>query len=419
MRRPGEARQDQNARILRILRRDIFLRDQIHPIAQRRDQPDLGGAEEAVELGMGVAAIDVADRDHVHFGARTVDLAGLLFQQCADLLIAFDILAAGRCDLDINEIAHAFGMLVEEPADAVDPFRQPLGIIEPIDADHRNAVARRGQEPLFGLARFPAIALRVEVIPVDPDGISLRRDGAPVERDRAGRLVHLGTQFLGAVMQEAVEPFLRLEADQIVLQHRAHQALVIRQGDEQACRRPGDMEEEPDPVRDAARTQTFAERDQVIIVDPDEIVFFDQRRDRFGEGFVDALVPLAGLAFVFGQVQPVMEQRPQSRIGVAVVIFVDIALRKVDRRGRHAIMGLGIYPAAGTLFAFLPRPAEPDAAMLAQRGIERPCQPALCPGSAAGLGHCDTVRNDDEFGYRTSLQGLDNRPAQLITPTSE
>ncbi|GAA3794482.1 hypothetical protein GCM10022600_14820 [Qipengyuania pelagi] len=82
-------------------------------------------------------------------------------------------------------------------------------------------------------------------------------------------------------------------------------------------------------------------------------------------------------------------------------------------------MGLGIDPATRALFAFLPRPAEPDAAMLAERGIEGPGKPALRSGSAARLGYCDPVRDDDEFRYRTSLHGLDNRPAQLITPTSE
>ncbi len=45
-RRAGERRQDQNAGIFRILRSDEFFRDEIHAVAQRRDEPDIRGAEE-------------------------------------------------------------------------------------------------------------------------------------------------------------------------------------------------------------------------------------------------------------------------------------------------------------------------------------------------------------------------------------
>jgi hypothetical protein len=38
--RTGEGRQHQDARILRVLRRHVFLRHQVHPVAQRRDEPD-------------------------------------------------------------------------------------------------------------------------------------------------------------------------------------------------------------------------------------------------------------------------------------------------------------------------------------------------------------------------------------------
>src|SRR3546814_11433331 len=49
-RRAREAREDEHARILRILRRDIFLGDEVHPVAQRRHQADLRGAVDARQL---------------------------------------------------------------------------------------------------------------------------------------------------------------------------------------------------------------------------------------------------------------------------------------------------------------------------------------------------------------------------------
>jgi hypothetical protein len=55
---------------------------------------------------------------------------------------------------------------------------------------------------------------------------------------------------------------------------------------------------------------------------PDQIVLLDQRRNTLRKSLVDPLIPLAELAFIFGQVDAVMKQWPQCRIGIAVVIFI-------------------------------------------------------------------------------------------------
>ena len=88
------------------------------------------------------------------------------------------------------------------------------------------------------------------------------------------------------------------------------------------------------PIRllQPARAQLLAERDQVIVVHPDQVVGLDQRRDRLGEALVDPLVAAGEAAVIFGQVDPVVEERPQGAVGVAVIIFVDVLLLEVDRR---------------------------------------------------------------------------------------
>src|SRR3546814_16594613 len=48
--RAREAREDEHARILGILRRDIFLGDEVHPVAKRGDEADLGGAIESEQF---------------------------------------------------------------------------------------------------------------------------------------------------------------------------------------------------------------------------------------------------------------------------------------------------------------------------------------------------------------------------------
>ncbi len=91
---------------------------------------------------MAVAAVDVADRDHVDLAARAVDAAAFLFELGADRLVAVDILAAGRRDLDEDQVLHPFGMLVEEAPDSVDALGNALRIVEPVDPDHGGASAR-------------------------------------------------------------------------------------------------------------------------------------------------------------------------------------------------------------------------------------------------------------------------------------
>ena len=64
-----------------------------------------------------------------------------------------------------------------------------------------------------------------------------------------------------------------------------------------------------------------------------------------------------------------MKQRPERRVGIAVVIFVDIALRQIDRGGRYAIIGLRIDIAGAPALAFLPRPAKPQPSPIFQCSV--------------------------------------------------
>ena len=51
LRRPGERGQDQDARIERVLRCNVFFGDEIYAVVQRRDQTDAGDTVEAGERG--------------------------------------------------------------------------------------------------------------------------------------------------------------------------------------------------------------------------------------------------------------------------------------------------------------------------------------------------------------------------------
>ena len=112
------------------------------------------------------------------------------------------------------------------------------------------------------------------------------------------------------IMVEALEPFLGLEADQVIVEHRFDQPAMERKRGDQPVRRPRNVEEEAEPVGDPHAPQALAERDQMIVVDPNQIALGDQRGDGRRDPVVDPLIARSEQAIELGQVDPVMEQRP-------------------------------------------------------------------------------------------------------------
>ena len=65
---PGESRQHKHAGVLRILGSDIFLGDQVHAVAQGRDQADPAAAVELDQFLAVEAAVQIVDRNPVEIG---------------------------------------------------------------------------------------------------------------------------------------------------------------------------------------------------------------------------------------------------------------------------------------------------------------------------------------------------------------
>jgi hypothetical protein len=148
------------------------------------------------------------------------------------------------------------------------------------------------------------------------------------------------------------------------------------------------VQEKAYTIGEAAPAKFPAEREHVIILHPDHVVGLDQRQHGVGKALVRPLIPFGEAALVLGQIDPVMEQRPQRPVRVAVVVLFDVLFLEVDGRGGDAFLALEV-DVSGEFVGFAPRPAEPNAAMLAQGRRERHRQPSL--RSPAGA---DPVRND-------------------------
>ena len=96
-RRARKPRQDQHPRVLLVLRGDIFLGDEIHPVPQRRDHSKLSHPIESREGRARNRTIDVADRRPVQIAELAIDPAGGLGDFPVDLdIFRYFFASSGR-----------------------------------------------------------------------------------------------------------------------------------------------------------------------------------------------------------------------------------------------------------------------------------------------------------------------------------
>ncbi len=152
----------------------------------------------------------------------------------------------------------------------------------------------------------------------------------------------------------------------------------------------------------------------MIVMDPDHIVFAQQRCQLFSEQCVDPAVRFAGAAIVIDQVQAEVQQRPQRAVGKPVVVPVNVALVEVHGHITDVTLALLMQGATG-LFARLPAPSEPHAAAFLKRREQ-------ADGQAAGGGlarYRDPVGDHHQPTHDASCQLRDSRMAAVIRPTCE
>ena len=283
-------------------------------------------------------------------------------------------------------------MAFEQLLDGQEPLLEPLGIVDPVHPDHHRPEHARGGRPIVvgdGHGRVDDLG---ETLGVDPD-----REGHGPHRAAEGAYAsiaqHLAPGLVHHIAVEGLQPVASLEADQVVVEQAFHQLAVMGQGGQQLPPRPGDVQEEAYPVAAAHLAQLPRQRDQVVVVHPDDVVGPDQRAHRLGETAVHPLIALAERAFIVGQVDTVVKQRPQHGVSVAVVVFLDVLLFQVEGRHRHPAPVLHVRLAGEGLHR-LATPAEPDALVAGEGRGERHRQAAH--GGAALFRHGDAVRDDHQ-----------------------
>ena len=208
--------------------------------------------------------------------------------------------------------------------------------------------------------------------------------------------------FVDHVACEVDDVGLALQAHQVVGKERTHQPLMLRQRREDERRRNGHMQEKSDALAATQRTQLRRQRDQVVVVHPDHVVLAQQRQQLAREHLVHAAVALAVIGAEVGQVQPVVQHRPQHAVGVALVIGRVVRLAQVHG-GQGHVAGLVCLQrtfAGRAVRGDRAAPAEPQAARACQRVAQGHGQ---ATGSAlARVGQA--VGDDDESAHAGRLQ---------------
>ena len=131
--------------------------------------------------------------------------------------------------------------------------------------------------------------------------------------------VDLGArEFLNAAL-EVGDIGRGLEANHVILQQILDEARMVGQRRQQIRTREGDVEKETDARLTAEIAQIGAERHEMIIVDPDEIVGLKMRHQGVGELLVHPQIALIIVLLETHEIGAVMEQRPDHAVGEAEV----------------------------------------------------------------------------------------------------
>ncbi len=171
----------------------------------------------------------------------------------------------------------------EENLEGLEPLDQALGVVEAVDPNDERPSAEAGHQVLDQRRAHVSAREHLELPRLDADG-EAADPGLPTVRGK-GDLVarrfeypHVATRILilgHEIANEISGIALGLEADHVILQQQRDELLVVGQGCKQLRRRHRDMKEEANAVGMAAAAQRVRDRDHVIVMNPDEVIGFD------------------------------------------------------------------------------------------------------------------------------------------------
>ena len=314
----------------------VLLADQVHAVDQGGDEQGVGRRVVGGELLLGQAPVQVVHGYVVAgLGEPPVDPPDVLLDGGAQLAVLPHVVPAGHGDLQKGQAGPVLGGALQQHLHGQQPFHDALGVVEAVDPEQQGTAGE-------------LVDQRGHV------GVGLRRGGVPdevgrVDRDRCGdglhqpavgqrdrRPAHLdaraGQQPPAGLYEVAAVP-LGVEGHHVRPQQPDQDLLPPRQPGEDVRRRPGYVQEEPDRLLRPPPADELGDQHQVVVVYPGErIRLLGQGRQRpVGEHRVH--VPVGGPpgSLEAGLLDRVVQQRPQRRVGEAVVVVADLGAGQADR----------------------------------------------------------------------------------------
>ena len=175
------------------------------------------------------------------------------------------------------------------------------------------------------------------------------------------------------------------------------------------------MNEETDLVVVPAIAQRLGQRDQMIVMHPHDVVGLQQCFEVTGEILVDAEIAAEIAAGEFGEIEPIMQDRPQHTIGEAVVEFLVVILAEIDG-GEVMLSCVMDFTVRGISSATRPLQPNHRPPMPLERRPDRDFEPA---GPRAAIRNGNPVRHYDEPRQYRSPQLRDSSIAVKVNPDIE
>ncbi len=299
---------------------------------QRRHDADLGGAIKSRQHGLAIALVEIADRSPVHLAMAAVDVTDQFCQFVLQIAVGFDCAARRRCDLQQRHRARQRRMQCPHAVECLDAVDQPLGIIQPVDADRELFPVQASPQPRHVGMRNGLGGLQGEFFDIDADREYRDARLAMTRRDDA--VFDLQTKLRGEIAKEVLAVVGRLESDQIIGQHRLDQFAMMRHPFDDGVRGPRRMQEKSDRLRHAAIAQFRAERQEMIILNPERGVGLFKAQQRARHEGVDFAIADIILLRSADQIGARMQRWPQCRVRKAFVISAVMRGRQIQRRER-------------------------------------------------------------------------------------
>ena len=258
----------------------------------------------------------------------------------------------------------------QQPLERLEALGDALGVVEPVDAEQDQALVALAREGIRAVGGGEL----AEAMRVDADGV-----GGDVLAVRGGQQ-----------RAQLIAVARRLRADQLVGGERGGEVLVVRDRLPVLARRDRHVVEVAERTAPAEPLQLAAERDQLVVMHPDQVVGAQQRDQRQREaavrGQVGRVLEMAARRLIGETVQV----RPERAVAEALVVVGDLPRGQVD--GDVVDVARDGALRRRVRVAGLPAPAEPEATdggeRRQQRGDEaargaraRPRQAGAAPGS--------------------------------------